>query len=87
MTVTLTAHVGYAYSPRQGARSVSRNHAILDQPLNAGRFTRDEGDALCRPRRKFWGLESSLHEKAVTCPNCKSRATRYGVTLPTAPEN
>lgn len=79
-----TAHVGYAYSPRQGGRSTSSNHAVLDQPLKAGRLTRDQGDALCRPRRKFWGLESVDAEREVTCPDCKARAARYGVILPSA---
>lgn len=80
---TLTAHIGYAYSPRQGARSTSSNHAVLDQPLKTGRLTREPGDALCRPRRKFWGLEDALHEQSVTCPRCRDLADRYGVSLPT----
>lgn len=81
-TTPLTAHAGYAYQPRQGARSVSHSHAVLDQPLKAGRLVRDTGDALCRPRRDFWGLESVKDEHSVTCPRCVARAERYGVVLP-----
>jgi len=77
----LTAHVGYAYQLRQSDRSIARDHAVLDQALTAGRLTRDQGDALCRPRRKFWGLESVTGERTVTCPGCADRAERYGVTI------
>jgi len=77
---TLTAHAEAAYHPRQGAMSISRDHAVLDQPLAAGRFTRDRGDALCKPARRFWGLAPGGGH-IVNCPECISRAERYGVTL------
>lgn len=81
MTDTLTAHVGYAYTPRQGALSTSSGHAVLEQPLQVGRLVRERGDALCRPRRRFWGLESVNDQRDITCPNCAARAERYGVTI------
>ncbi|QVJ00392.1 hypothetical protein KGD82_16665 [Nocardiopsis eucommiae] len=78
---TLTAHVGYAYQLRQSDRSISRDHAVLEQPLTVGRLVRKRGDALCRPRRKFWGLESVNDQRNITCPTCVARAERYGVTI------
>jgi hypothetical protein len=84
---TLTARPSYAYTRRQGAWSFAHTHAVLDQDLNAGRFKRTKGDALCRPAEKFWGLEP-ITTRGVSCPKCKELAERYGVELidPTAPE-
>ena len=76
----LTAHPAYAYSPRQGAWTIARYHAALDQPLVAGRCKRDKGDALCKPAQRFWGLEA-VTTSPVTCPRCLELAKRYGVTL------
>jgi hypothetical protein len=78
---SVTAHAEYAYNPRQGACSIAREHAILDQPINSARFRRDTGDALCKPRRAFWGLNPGSTNK-VSCPRCLELAERYGVTLP-----
>jgi hypothetical protein len=77
----ITAHAEYAYNPRQGARSVAREHAILDIPLRRSRIRRDAGDALCKPRRAFWGLSQGSTPE-VSCPRCLELAERYGVTLP-----
>lgn len=77
----ITAHVEYAFQPREGARSAGGYHAILDQPLTAGRLVRERGDALCRPRRKFWGLAPGNDTGQPTCPPCKDRVARYGVTM------
>jgi hypothetical protein len=77
----VTAHTEYAYNPRQGARSIARYHAILDLPLRFARFRRDTGDALCKPRRAFWGLNPG-GTNHVSCPRCLELAKRYGVELP-----
>ena len=86
-TSTLTAHPEYAYTRRQGDRSIAHDHAVLDQDLIAPRFRREKGDALCRPARKFWGLYPT-DASPVTCPRCIELAERYGVALidPTASE-
>lgn len=76
----VTAHPEYAYNPRQGAWSIARYHAVLDTDLTVGRFRRSRGDALCKPRSKFWGLEETK-TGAVDCPHCVERADRYGVIL------
>jgi hypothetical protein len=77
----ITAHAEYAYNPRQGARSIAREHAILDRPLRFARIRRDAGDALCKPRRAFWGLHPGSTPE-VSCPRCLHLAKRYGVILP-----
>lgn len=73
----VTAHAEAAYSPRQG---FGAGHAVLDKPLTAGRFTRQSGEALCKPARKLWG--PSARGSKVECPDCLTRAQRYGVMLP-----
>lgn len=79
-TTALTAHPEHAYTRRQSDRTFAHNHAVLDQPLIAGRFQRAQGDALCRPAAKFWGLYPS-NNSPVSCPHCIELADRYGVTL------
>ena len=76
-----TAHVAYAFSPRQGARSGGRYHLVLDQPLTTGRLTRQTGDALCKPADQFWDLEPGNRDAQPSCPTCLHRAGLYGITL------
>lgn len=77
-----TAHAEHAFSPRPGdTRHPGNEHAILDQPIIAGRFHRDARDALCKPRRAFWGVQADTTLE-VTCPRCLALAARHDVTLP-----
>lgn len=78
-----TAHVRYAFNPRQGAMSNGAEHAVLDQPLHAGQLHRKAGDALCKPRGRFWGLEPCRAER-VTCTRCLALAERHAVTVQAA---
>ena len=77
----LTARAMYAFSPRQGGGTVARCHAVLDQPVEAGRFRRKAEDALCKPREKFWGLAPGNPKAEVSCPACLARMARYGITV------
>ena len=80
-----TAHVRYAYSPRQGANSRGGYHLLMNAPLNSGRLRRERGDVLCEPNRDFWGLEPRP-EAAANCTACVRLAERHGVTVvPTYP--
>ncbi|MFH8805264.1 hypothetical protein ACH4F6_37940 [Streptomyces sp. NPDC017936] len=74
-----TAHVRYAYSPRQGANSRGGYHLVLNAPLNSGRLRRDVGDVLCQPNRDFWGLEPRP-EVTADCAACVRLAERHGIT-------
>jgi hypothetical protein len=74
-----TAHVRYAYSPRQGANSRGSYHLLMNQPLNSGRLHRDTGDVLCQPNRDFWGLEPRP-EVTADCTACVRLAERHGIT-------
>lgn len=81
MTEQVTTHVAYAYTLLQGAQSNGCYHAVLDQPLHTGRLDREPGDALCRPRRAFWGLEPVSHGAAVSCKRCLDVAARYSIAV------
>lgn len=80
----ITIRVEYAFTRRQGARSNGGYHAVLNEALKLGRLERQAGDALCKPRAQFWGLEKTPNCTHVTCPRCTAVATRAGITIPTA---
>lgn len=70
--------IGYAYSPREGARdgfySPGKDHFKLLVPVHQGRFRRDSGDALCKTSDKFWMLESfGNDDRHVSCLQCLGR--------------
>ena len=73
------AHSEYAFNPRQGAMSFARYHAVLDQDMARGQFSRRAGDALCKPRRKFWGLSPGASD-SVDGPRCLELAARHDVS-------
>jgi hypothetical protein len=75
-----SAHVRTAYHLRQGPGMNNGEHAVLDQPLDAGRLHRKQGDALCKPQAKFWGLYESP-DRPVSCPRCIAVAERHGITI------
>lgn len=82
----VTAHVEYAYSPRQGSMSNGGDHAVVDQPLLTGRLVRWPGQPLCSG--KFWGLNpgGATWTGTVTCASCADRAERYGVDVQARPD-
>jgi hypothetical protein len=69
--------VSYAYTLRQSDRSNGGDHYVTHEPLNVGRLHRQPGDALCKPHRKFWGLEPTRRDVA-TCKRCLEIAARLG---------
>lgn len=70
----------HAYTPRETGSHGGGNHIVCLDAFQHGRLSRAKGDALCKPRAKFWGLEPpSGGEKAVTCTRCLEIAVRAGV--------
>lgn len=71
----------YAYSPRENDGSRGKYHAVTRRPLWHGRLRRAEGDPLCKPARKFWGLDSRSREKfdSYPCKRCKKLGVRLGL--------
>ena len=59
-SMSIDTKLAYAFSPRHGAVSTGADHLVLQHDLSVGRLHRKSGDALCKPREKFWGLELVL---------------------------
>ncbi len=49
-------HVAHAYTAQETATYGGADHIVVDGPVRIGRLVREPGDALSRPKRKFWGL-------------------------------
>jgi hypothetical protein len=47
-----------------------------------GRLRREKSDALCKPRRKFWGLDRVESNQEVTCARCKALLARLDAGPP-----
>lgn len=59
-------HVAHAYTPSETATYGGADHVVVDEPVRIGRLKRDPGDALSRPRRKFWGLSRVENDRLPT---------------------
>ena len=77
--------VSYAYTRRQGEFSNGADHYVTHEWITRGRYRRQPGDALCRPRLSFWGLEPTDRTRA-TCKRCIAIAERHGLAGPLPPE-
>jgi hypothetical protein len=49
-------HVAHAYTGRETGSYSGGDHVVVDAPIRIGRLVRQPGDALSRPKSKFWGL-------------------------------
>lgn len=70
--------VAYAYTPRQGPSSNGTYHLVVQAPLQAGRLRREPGDALCKPARRFWGLDGGRTEADFDSRPCATCSTLRG---------
>lgn len=57
-------------------------HLIVTADLLRGRLSRSAGDALCKPAKKFWGLEPDPERDLsdVTCKRCSEISARLQLT-------
>lgn len=51
-------HIEHAYTPSETATYGGADHIVVDEDVRIGRLVRTHGDALSRPRKKFWGLHA-----------------------------
>ncbi len=71
MNLCIKATLAYAYSPRENTGSGGKHHIQAQELVQTGRFTRQQGDTLCRKAQRFWGLQTCLDQNQnVTCPRC-----------------
>ena len=59
-------HIEHAYTPRETASYGGADHVVVDEPVRVGRLRREPGDALSRPRAKFWGLSRVEDDRLPT---------------------
>lgn len=59
-------HVEHAYTPRETAMYGGADHIVVDEEIRIGRLVRKPGDALSRPRAKFWGLSGVEDDRLPT---------------------
>jgi hypothetical protein len=73
-------HTEHSHVPVESAAGDGGRHIVLDEPLVHGRLRRLAGDALCRPRRLFWLLDSPrpADGRDVGCRRCMEIAGRLG---------
>jgi hypothetical protein len=78
--------MAYAYPKRPSQwQSLGAHHVVLTEPLHEGRLHREVGDALCKPRAKFYGLDSGEGEarraagQRFDCQTCQAVAERHGL--------
>lgn len=54
----MTVLMAYAWPMRPSSlRCIGAHHITVTEELHDGRLHRQPGDALCKPRAKFWGLD------------------------------
>lgn len=65
-----------AYHPMDTGTLAGGGHVVVQDDLHVGRLHRAKGDALCKPRGKFWGL--GAHRDKPDCKRCVEIALRLG---------
>jgi hypothetical protein len=75
-------HVEHAYTPRETAMYGGADHVVVDEPIHIGRLKREPGDALSRPRAKFWGLSRVADDRLPSSIADIKIAERLVETLP-----
>jgi len=59
-------HIAHAYTAQETATYGGADHIVVDEPIRIGRLSREHGDALSRPQRKFWGLHAVEEHRLST---------------------
>lgn len=73
--------LAHAYTPVETANYGGGDHLVVTSDFTAGRLVRKKGDALCKPRRKFWGLHDVEPEGRRVCKSCRKIAERHSVDV------
>lgn len=85
--------IAHAYTAQETATYGGADHIVVDEPVHIGRLVREPGDALSRPRQKFWGLHDvedgrlptsaadiKIAERIVASPPSGAKATKKTAT-------
>ncbi len=77
--------VAYAYSPRENVGSTGKYHLITTEQISRHPLFRRPGDALCKPARKFWGLDGGRTAEDFErhgCARCREIRDRLKRSTP-----
>lgn len=77
----MSLRVYTACHPNDRGNSAGSDHLVTDEMIVRGRLRRSPGDALCRPKSKFWALVAEWSRKP-TCQKCIEMAARLGLENP-----
>lgn len=75
-------HVAHAYTAQETATYGGADHIVVDESIRIGRLAREPGDALSRPKRKFWGLHDVADDRLPTSLADIKIAERIVAALP-----
>lgn len=70
------AHIAHAYTPRETALYGGADHVVVEEEVRVGRIHRVQGDALCKRRGRFWGLNRGGEDHVPSCRRCIEIAER-----------
>ena len=70
------AHIEHAYTPRETGSYGGRDHVVVEEEVRIGRIRRNRGDALCKTRWAFWGLNRGGEDHEPSCVRCIEIAER-----------
>lgn len=59
-------HIAHAYTAQETGSYGGADHIVVDESIRIGRLVREPGDALSRPRKKFWGLHDVVDDRLPT---------------------
>lgn len=77
---SLTLGLAHAYTPNETGGYGGTDHLVTSEAFSYGSLHRERGDALCKPRGKFWSLQrvDSAPRRKV-CALCLKRAQRLSI--------
>ena len=79
-------HVAHAYTAQETATYGGADHIVVDEPVRVGRLSREPGDALSRPLRKFLALYAVEEGRLPTSLADIKIAERIVTSPPAAPK-
>jgi hypothetical protein len=77
-------HVAHAYTAQETATYGGADHIVVDEPVRIGRLVREPGDALSRPKRKFWGLHEVVEKDRLPTSLADIKIAERVVATPSA---
>lgn len=75
-------HIAHAYTAQETGSYGGADHIVVDEPIRIGRLSREPGDALSRPKAKFWGLHEVFEKDRLPTSVADIRIAERIVSAP-----